>query len=204
LGVVGFGAVTGVHGGQGGEVAAFKFGNFILLLDDESDFVVDAPEGEEVGADFGVGGAEAADFGFGDGDAEFLCGLEDFGLFFGGVGVDDDAANVVKEAGEERAFAGVLGEILGLRDAAGAEGDAQAVFPKLGGRSFFVGLIGVAGEGLQAEDEAADGFEADELDGVDGADDFAAEAELGGVDDLQKFGGDGGVLLDEFGDFVEG
>ena len=173
------------------------------MLDDLDDLIVDAPKGKEVAADFTVSGAEAAFFGFGDGKSESFGEFIYFRALFRGVRVDDDAADIVEQAGEEGAISGLVGEALGARDAAGQQGGAQTVVPHLCGRSFFAGMIAVAGEGLQAENEAADSFDADQLHRFRDADDFVANAEMCGIDDLQKLGGDDDVLFDDFSDVLD-
>ena len=75
------------------------------------------------------------------------------------------------------------------------------MIPQFSGRRFFVALVDA--EGLKAEDEAANDFDADELDGFRGADNLARDAELGRVYDLEELGRDAEILLDDGGDIVE-
>lgn len=201
--VLGVKMVGHVEGGESAGVSSGVLPQIFLILNEGCDLFFDAPQSEQVGADLGVVGAKASLFGFGNGNAKALGGINDFSVFFGGVGVDDDAADVVKKAGEKRALAGLLAKTLGAGDAPGGECDPEAVVPKFGGRRFLAGLAIIASESLEAEDEAADGLHTDKLDRFDSADDFVTEAELGGVDDLQKFGRDGHVLFDDFGDILD-
>ena len=74
--------------------------------------------------------------------------------------------------------------------------------PEFRRRVFFVALVNA--ESLETEDEPANDFDADELDGFGRAGDLPGDAELSGVDDLKELGGDAQVLLDDGGDVIEG
>src|SRR3954471_14060263 len=76
------------------------------------------------------------------------------------------------------------------------------MIPELRGRWFLARLFPITGESLQAENQPAHRFDADELHRFGDADNFVANAKFGGVDDLQKFRGDGNVLFDDFRDVL--
>ena len=204
LGIIHFGKVSDVKRSQRAIIAAVEFRKIFLVLNDAHHFVVDAPKREQIAADFGLRGAEMTFLGFSDRKAEAFGKFVHFGAFFGRVCVDDDAANVVKQSCQKGAITGVEREPLRPTNAARNQTCAQTVVPKLRGRRFFAGMFFVTGESLQPENKAAHRFDADELDRFGDADDFVAYSEFGGIDDLQKFGGNGHVLLDDFRDVLHG
>ena len=57
---------------------------------------------------------------------------------------------------------------------------------------------------MNAEDDRAKDLEADDLDGFHGSKDFARDAEVSGIGNLQELEGKAGIFVDDGADFLEG
>ncbi len=196
--------VGDVNGGEQGEALAGAVGGGVVPGDGFEDVEGQAPDAEEAGANFGVGGAVGFAFGVAAGDFLLFAVGEDLGEGAGEVGGEQEFADVVEEAGGEGHFADFGFAALGAGDAAGEFADVHAVAPELfGGEAGAFGVVEL-GEDLGQHDEGLGAFGTEEHDGVVGVGDLAVEGEEGGVDDLKHLRGHHGVLGDEFGDVFDG
>jgi len=163
----------------------------------------EAPEAHEVAADFGVGGAPELFFDFGDGEV-VVGGLSD-GVGVGGVEAagDDEHAAVVEEAGGEGFVGGGARGALVGGDEFGGGGGGVAVAPEVGGgEAAHAGVVELF-EDACAEDEGLEGIDADVGDGLPRGIDLVAEADKGGVGEVEEFGGHADVFLDDSANVVD-
>ncbi len=157
-----------------------------------------APGLDQGGADLGV--VEAQDLAFGGPEEHGVLGLgdEDIAGAAGGLLVDDEAADVVEEAGDEVAFG--FGDAAGEGEDAGGDPAGQAVSPE-GLHVDQVGRDAIehfddGGHG----DEVLDLLDADEVDGFGDGFDAGGEAEEGAIAEAEEAGGEIGVLFDDIAD----
>lgn len=205
MGLFAFQDVGDVDGTDEAEFFVVEELGFVMVGDAFDEVQGQAPEGEEIGADIGVGGTKGFAFGIEQGDAFFAALFEDGGVFGGQIFGDDEFANIMEYAGGK----GLVGEVsavgeLVVGNPAGEEAGLGGVFPH-----FFEGKFGAFGliefgEKGDGKGEGLEGADAEELDGFFDGVDFAAEAEEGGVAEVKEFGGEGGVFAGDVGDAIGG
>jgi hypothetical protein len=177
--------------------------------DDLGDELGEVPGLGEAFSGEGVVDADDATFEVGDVAAGEGGHFDDAGEGFGHDGVEGDLADVVEETADEGVGgvefrAGFLGEHFG------GGGDGEGVFPEVlafeeggGGVRGFVGGVLEGFEDLDGEGEVADGFEAEEDDGLLDGSDGDADAGGGGAGEGKEFAGEGLVGGEELDDFLD-
>lgn len=192
--------VDGLGGGEFGEVVGREG---LVVLDGVDDGLRQAPEGEEVGADFDVRSAEGGFLALGQAFGAARRG-QDFDIALAEATGEDEFADIVEQAAEKRLFGLGAGGAFEAGDFAGGEGDAHGVAPEFLATGAGLGIGVVKIEDVDAEGEGAEDFDPDDLDGIGGGKNLLGAAELRGVDDLQQLHGEAGVLFDDGADIFDG
>ena len=113
----------------------------------------EAPEGEEIRAGFGMGGAEGLAFDFPGGDVFLAAEVEGVAIGFVEVDGEGELADVVQEGGGVGFLGegGVLGDVFGT--GARGVGDDLAMFPDLVGGEVFEFCFVELRKGFNAKNE---------------------------------------------------
>ena len=107
----------------------------------------------------------------------------------------------MEQAGEKTFFGAFGGEAFGESDFLRGQGSAETMCPEVFECFSREAVVVVKGEGLKSERECFDDLDAGELHCFGGGDNWAACAEMRGVDDVEEFCAEAGILFDDFGNF---
>ena len=163
-----------------------------------------APDGEQVSADFGVGGIEMFAFDDVDGRLGGVRFREDGRVFLRQTVGQNNFADVVQHAGGEGLFGQVRVIEIVVEQAAAKDADLRGVIPDLFDGELRTLAFVERREQRRGQGERLDDTHAEQLHGFVHGKDFAAETEERGVGELQQLGGERGITRGDFGDAFRG
>jgi len=186
-----------MNGGEGGELFPGGAARAVVKRNSFDDSSGQAPNGEQVGAGFGMGRAEQFRFDFVNGNSAALGECVRAVVFAREVRCEQQFAQIVEQCAGEGGIGGVLIDTFHLGDAAGQCADGEAMLPNLvGGKIERLDAIELI-VGLDGQDERFDNLDAQNERGFAWRGNGSRQAEDGRIDRLEDLGGDRHVPANE-------
>jgi len=191
-----------VHDERG--VEAFDAGGIkgVVKFNGGDDGFGNSPEREKISADVCVGGSENSHLGLLERNGCFGGKFDREAILGFGIRGENQFTNIVEQTRKKTFFRLFGGQTFGESDFARSDGCGETVRPEVFKCFSREAVVVVKGEGLKAEGQRFEDFDASQLYCFSGVDDLAFRTEVRGVDDVEKFGAEPRILFDDRGDFA--